>query len=261
VKTQATPDQVMPLQGFWSAVGFLTRLPIPPTPYNDEIVRASMRWYPLVGALIGVLVASAFLLAYHLFPGLPLLIGVMTLTFWVGLTGALHLDGLADTIDGWVGGLGDRERTLAIMKDPHVGSSAVVWLCLFLMAKVAVISSLLAVSHTFATLLFACVWGRLAPLWLFQITPYVRAKGLASAMQNATSTPQLVAMTLAVFVASLLLLPLTSAVIGFAAVVALFFALRGWMLHRLGGCTGDTTGALIELTELFFLLTVLAVNA
>lgn len=251
----------MSIHGFWSAIGFLTRLPIPDTPYNDETVRASLRWYPVVGLVVGCIVAGGFGLWQQIFSASPLLIGVMTVVVWVALTGALHLDGLADTIDAWVGGLGDRERSLAIMKDPHVGSSAVVWLCLFLVAKIAVVACLLQSTHALASLVMACVWARLAPLWLFQLTPYVRARGLGSAMQNALTLSQLTGMTLAIALLSVWLLPPAAAFFGFGVIALIFFGLRGWMLHRLGGTTGDTAGALIELIELFFLLTVVAVNA
>lgn len=251
----------MSMHGFWSAIGFLTRLPIPDTPYNDDTVRASMRWYPVAGLIVGVIVAGSLALWQQVFPGSPLLAGVMTVATWVALTGALHLDGLADTIDAWVGGLGDRERTLAIMKDPHVGSSAVVWLCLFLVAKVAVVASAMQGSHAFAALIMACVWARLAPLWLFRLTPYVRARGLGSAMQGALTLSQLTGLTVAVALLSVWLLPPVASVLGFGAILLVFSGLRQWMLHRLGGTTGDTAGALIELTEFFFLLTLVAVNA
>lgn len=246
------------LQGFWAATGFLTRLPIPETPYNDQTVRASLPWYPAVGLLMGLLVAGSAWLWQWLFPQWPLLMGVMTVAGWVALTGALHLDGLADTLDAWVGGLGDRERTLAIMKDPHVGSTAVVWLNLFLIAKVAAVAALASASVNLGGLALACVWARLTPLWLFLLTPYVRAQGLGSAMQDAVRLPLCATLTIGVTVLTAVALPLT-AVIALMVVIPLLFALsRQWLLHRLGGTTGDTAGALIEITELVFLLTLLA---
>lgn len=246
------------MAGFWAAIGFLTRLPMPATPYNDETVRASLRWYPLVGLLVGALVALAAMGLQCLFPQAGLLVAVGTITCWVGLTGALHLDGLADTLDAWVGGLGDRERTLAIMKDPHVGSTAVVWLSLFLMAKVAAVMALLDTPYGCSGLLLACAWARLSPLWLFQLTPYVRAQGLGTAMQNALSRSQCLSLSFGVILIALLLLPVWMTLLLTLTSAVLFLLCRHWMLTRLGGMTGDTAGALIELTELVFLLTLLA---
>ena len=95
------------------AVQFLTRFPIrlDPPPVARE-VGLSLLWYPAVGVLLGLLVwVSAILLSPLATP----LAAAMVLALWVSCTGALHLDGLADTADAWVGGRGDRERTLAIM--------------------------------------------------------------------------------------------------------------------------------------------------
>ena len=245
-------------EGFWSAVGFLTRLPIPATPYNEDTVRRSMVWYPLVGLIIGVLVAGASTLLQWVFPQAPLVVGVMTVACWVAVAGGLHLDGLADTLDAWVGGLGDRERSLAIMKDPHVGSSAVVWLCLFLLAKCAALTSIAATGQLSFALILACSWSRLTSPWLFQLTPYVRAQGLGTGMQSAVSLRGCLALTAIVIIVSLLCLP-GSRILWIAPVMAGLFVLgRTWMLQRLGGTTGDTAGALIELSEMDFLLIFLA---
>lgn len=246
------------ITGFWVALGFLTRLPIPTTPYNDEAVRASLRWYPLVGLLIGIGVALSAWGLMQLFSASPLLAGVMSVAVWVSLTGALHLDGLADTLDAWVGGLGDRERTLTIMKDPHVGSTAVVWLGLFLLTKVAAVTVLAGGKIGLTGIALTCATARLSPLWLFHTTPYVRAQGLGSAMQNALSLSQIVTLTLSVIIFCMLLLPLSTVVWLTGVITLLFILCRQWMLTRLGGSTGDTAGALIELTELTFLLTLVA---
>lgn len=105
------------------ALQFLTRLPVRllgmPAP---EQVGRSLLWYPLVGLLLGgLLLAAQALLSQQ--PAV--LQAALLLTLWVALSGGLHLDGLADTADAWVGGYGDRERTLAIMKDPRSGPIAV----------------------------------------------------------------------------------------------------------------------------------------
>src|SRR5690606_7673193 len=123
------------------ALQFLTRLPVrlPGMPEAQQIGR-SLLWYPLVGLLLGGL-----LLALHgLLGATPALLqAAILLAVWAGLSGGLHLDGLADSADAWVGGLGDRERTLAIMKDPRSGPIAVVVLLLVLLLKFAALAVLL----------------------------------------------------------------------------------------------------------------------
>lgn len=118
---------------FWIALQFLSSLPVslPGMPAPREVGR-SLLYYPLVGLLFGLLLW----LASHLLQGTPSpLHAALLLTLWVLLSGALHLDGLADSADAWLGGFGDRERTLRIMKDPRSGPIAVVTLVLVLLLK------------------------------------------------------------------------------------------------------------------------------
>lgn len=118
---------------FWIALQFLSSLPVRlsgmPTP--QEMGR-SLLFYPVVGLLFGLLLW----LASQLLDGVAApLHAALLLALWVLLSGALHLDGLADSADAWLGGFGDRERTLQIMKDPRSGPIAVVTLVLVLLLK------------------------------------------------------------------------------------------------------------------------------
>lgn len=109
------------IDGLLAAVGFLTRIPVPAWAFARPGAQArSLPWYPLVGLLLGVLLLA---LAWCLRGAAPLLAAAIVLSSWVWLTGALHVDGLADSTDAWVGGMGDRARTLAIMK----GTPAARW--------------------------------------------------------------------------------------------------------------------------------------
>ena len=111
------------LQAFLIALQFLTRLPVrlPEAPGEQDIGR-SLLYYPLVGLLLGFTLAA---LAWALGEG-TLLHAAILLAAWVLMSGALHLDGLADSADAWAGGQGDRERSLAIMKDPACGPAGAV---------------------------------------------------------------------------------------------------------------------------------------
>ncbi|MBB2495149.1 adenosylcobinamide-GDP ribazoletransferase [Aquipseudomonas ullengensis] len=226
------------------ALQFLTRLPVrlPGMPQAADIGR-SLLWYPLVGLLIGGL-----LLALHLLLGsAPLLLhAALLLAAWVALSGGLHLDGLADTADAWVGGYGDRERTLTIMKDPRSGPIAVVVLVLLLLLKFAALVALLQAGQWAALLLAPWLGRSLLPL-LFLTTPYVRAGGLGEALSQHLPRQQL---PLLLAVNGLAMLAFGWSVLAaiLAALLA-FYLLRRAFVARLGGTTGDTAGALLELAE------------
>lgn len=229
---------------WWIALQFLTRLPVTlagmPTPEQNG---RSLLFYPLVGLLIGLLLYSAQLL---LGDTAVLLQAALVLTLWVGISGGLHLDGLADSADAWVGGLGDKQRTLEIMKDPRSGPIAVVVLVLLLLLKFAALVTLLESGAGLWLLLVPWLARALLPL-LFLSTPYVRAGGLGQALAAHLPRRQLPWVLAAhVLAMSLFGWPALLAVL-VAGVV--FLGLRTLMLKRLGGTTGDTAGALLEIAE------------
>jgi adenosylcobinamide-GDP ribazoletransferase len=241
----ATDDGVM--RALLVAIGFLTRVPVPAHTFDDARARAdSLAWYPLVGALIGgVLGVFAWLLR----DTSALLSSALVVAAWVALTGALHLDGLADSADAWVGGMGDRDKTLAIMKDPRAGPVGVVALLLALMLKFAALASLGAAP--WSALLLAPLLARASLTALFLTTPYVRSGGLGTGLADAPRRACGVAL-MAVVVAVL-----TFGWRGLLAMVlaaAVFGVWRKACLDRLGGCTGDTAGALTEMVEVVVLI-------
>jgi adenosylcobinamide-GDP ribazoletransferase len=229
---------------WWIALQFLTRLPVrlAGIPSPQQIGR-SLLWYPLVGLLLGLLLFAL----QQLLGGLSLLLqAALLLTVWVGVSGGLHLDGLADSADAWVGGYGDRERTLEIMKDPRSGPIAVVVLVLLLLLKFAALVSLL--ENDTGVLLVLLPWiGRSVLPLLFFTTPYVRQGGLGQALAEHLPRQQL-PWLLAVH-AMLMLLFGWSGLLALLVAGGVFIWLRMLMLNRLGGTTGDTAGALLELVE------------
>lgn len=234
------------------AMQFLTRLPLPQVASDDaRAFGRSMLWYPVVGLLIGLLLCGLM----WLLSGVSATLSAALLLFaWVLVTGALHLDGLADSADAWLGGHGNRERTLAIMKDPYCGPAAVVLLVCVLLAKFAALQALVEAGNG-VLLLLAPVLARAALPVLFATTPYARQHGLGSAL--ATHLPRRGALIVMLLVAMLALIvfgqPAALALLVFALI---FLGLRRLMLKRLGGTTGDTAGALVELVELAVLVTV-----
>ncbi len=226
------------------ALQFLTRLPVclPGMPESAAIGR-SLLWYPLVGLLIGGLLLGLHLL---LASAPVLLHAALLLAAWVALSGGLHLDGLADTADAWVGGYGDRERTLAIMKDPRSGPIAVVVLMLVLLLKFAALVALLQAGQWAALLLAPWLGRALLPL-LFLTTAYVRAGGLGEALSQHLPRQQL-PLLLAVNALAMLAFG-WSAALAIGTALLTFYLLRRAFISRLGGTTGDTAGALLELAE------------
>jgi adenosylcobinamide-GDP ribazoletransferase len=237
---------------FLIALQFLTRLPVRLSGVPEaRLVGRSLLYYPLVGLVLG-LVLAALHWALGNAPGL--LRAALVLTTWVLLTGALHLDGLADSADAWVGGLGNRERTLAIMKDPYCGPVAVVTLTVVLLIKFAALHNL--GSNDWLTLLFVPAIARGAIPLLFLTTPYVRPGGLGSVL--AAHLPRTA--SVAVIVATGVIVLLAAGMKGFGLLLTaagVFLLLRALMIRRLGGTTGDTAGALVEVTEVTALLATL----
>jgi adenosylcobinamide-GDP ribazoletransferase len=231
------------------AVQFLTRLPVPITLVADARERGrSVLYYPLVGLILGAILATLYVL---LADAPTMLRAALLLAAWVLLSGALHLDGLADSADAWIGGLGNRQRTLAIMKDPYCGPAAVVALFMVLLVKSAALYSLQPDSAVFLALVPTLARSGI-PL-LFLTTPYVRRGGAGAAI--AAHLPRTAA-------------AVVIAIVGIATIVfagatgwwllltlgGVFIVLRAAMLSRIGGTTGDTAGALIELTEMALLV-------
>lgn len=230
---------------FWIALQFLSSLPIrlPGMPTPQELGR-SLLFYPLVGLLFGGLLWAL----NGLLLGTPALLhAALLLSVWVMLSGGLHLDGLADSADAWLGGFGDRERTLSIMKDPRSGPIAVVTLVLVLLLKFTALLALIE-QHSMAGLILAPLIGRGALLGVFLNTPYVRAGGLGQALADhlPRKTGQQV---LLLSVLACVLIGGWSGVVALVLAALMFFWLRQVMLRRLGGTTGDTAGALLELLE------------
>lgn len=232
------------MRPFLIALQFLTSLPVrlDGLPEPQQIGK-SLLCYPLVGLLLGVIL---WLLSLALAGAAPPLQAALLLAAWVALTGALHLDGLADSADAWLGGFGDRERTLEIMKDPRSGPIAVSVLVLLLLLKFVALWTLLAQDGRLA-LLLAPLLGRGALLGLFLTTAYVRPGGLGHAL--AEHMPRRQVCVVLVLMALVCMLVGAGGWTAVAITVVVGLLVRRSLCRRLGGTTGDTAGALLELVE------------
>jgi len=224
---------------------FLTRLPWPdPGAVEDADAGRAALFYPFIGLLIG---AALWALAASLGEAPTTVAAVLVVVLWTWLTGALHLDGVSDSTDGWVGGLGSRERTLEIMRDPRAGAMGVVAVVLLLLAKWTAVAALLTAGQA-AALIWVPMLARAQLLVLFLTTPYARSSGLASAA--LAHLPRAAAWLIAVasFLAVAWLLGGDAAWVLVAVMVVASLWRRMWM-NRIRGFTGDTAGALVELSE------------
>lgn len=208
---------------------------------TDEIAQGAI-FFPAIGLLLGsILVLVSYLLAPFANSGLSSVLLVALLAL---LTGGLHLDGLGDTFDG-LGAGGDRERMLRIMDDSHTGAFGVIAIALVLFLKIDALESL--DFDRWRALLAAPVLGRWAMVLMAYRSKAVKP-GLGSTLIDHLSTTHLV---LATFITLLLIAAiLRGAGIALMVWVAVFsMASKIYFHRRLGGVTGDTFGAVGELSE------------
>nr|WP_242519064.1 adenosylcobinamide-GDP ribazoletransferase [Halochromatium roseum] len=249
----------------WVAMRFLTRFPLPvasdasPLDVDPVTLGRSALCYPLVGLLLGASLLLLWLGVSSLPAGAPpLATAALLLACWVWSTGGLHLDGLGDCADAWVGGLDSRERTLKILKDPLTGSMGVVVLVLILLVKFAALASLPLGLAGALVLLLTPALARAQLLALPLTTVSARPDGLGAALQQRLPRRGAsLVLALSGLLALLLFAIAGHWALGVALVVTaglLLFVWRRSMLERLGGFTGDTAGALVELTEAGLLL-------
>ncbi|MHA7833561.1 MAG: adenosylcobinamide-GDP ribazoletransferase [Algiphilus sp.] len=235
-------------RAFLIALQFLSIVPVALRPAPEARDNGlSLLYYPLVGLLLGLLLVAVAGATQGLFP-VPV-VAALLIAIWALLTGALHLDGLADSADGWLGGHGDRARTLRIMQDPYSGAAGVVALIVVLLLKWTALSALLLTTWWWLLMLVPML-GRAAAILLLAHTPYARRGGIASAMLPQMPRKAVDGVALAAVAAALLL---TVRAAGLAQVLLLLllpaaavWGWRRWVQKRLGGITGDTAGAAIE---------------
>ena len=244
------------MTSFLIALQFLTRIPIKlKTIPSEQQTAQSLLYYPVVGLIIGIIL---YLINLSLTNTTDEIRAAMVLLGWVAITGALHLDGLADSADALVGGYGDKEKTLAIMKDPYCGPVGVVSLVVLLLLKFSFILSL-STNNTYL-LILAPLLARTSVIASFLVIPYVRQQGLGSSMANHLPHKQSIAIIAATSSIVLFAFGWNSVAI-FFSIVIVFYLLKKILLHRIGGITGDTLGAQIEIMETLVLIVGLATFA
>jgi adenosylcobinamide-GDP ribazoletransferase len=233
-----------------AAIGLLTRVPVPAAADAETAGRA-MRWFPLAGALIGAIYAGVAWLGMLRLPAL--LVAVLVTITEAVLTGALHMDGLADTADGFGGGK-TREDILRIMRDPSIGSYGAVALVLLVVFKIAAIAALLGRRAAPLYLVLAAALGRWTAAPLSRFLPYARPSQAAPVFVGNVELIWSTLFAVAIVTVAATVIGGRQALSCFAAAGAATAGFGAFCHRKIGGITGDTLGAAIEISECLVLL-------
>jgi len=229
-------------QGFSLAVSMLSILPFFNVHHFFKGINGyAVMVYPLVGLLLGTLLGGTYLLLHPYFPQEHLKVALMFL--WVLLTGALHLDGFADTVDAL---FVSPSAAQAVMKEPHVGAMALVFTTAFLIFKASALWHL-EVVYLLPILMMLARYNTVLAIYFF---PYIRQEGMGKLAKEELSTLQLVSSSLLVM-SVLFIWPKGWLLLGVSLFV--LFITKHFFLRRYGGFSGDMYGFLIEISELAML--------
>jgi len=242
------------MRGLAVAIRFLTRLSVPwPQDHRTDDLARSLPWFPLVGALVGLVIGGVGMALVRLGLHVGLAAAVAAVVVGPLLTGALHEDGLADTADG-LGGGRDREAVLRILRDSRVGAYGVLATVAAMLLRVEALQ-VLPMHQWPLALAAAHALGRLATVRLMATLPYARTEhaGLAAPMVAGLSP-------LRQALAAALGIGLAVGLAGVAGLIAIGLGLLAvvllgrWYERRLGGITGDLLGAACVTVEILTLV-------
>ncbi len=238
------------MKHFILMVRFFTRIPLKGNSVSKEgDFGKGLPYFPLVGLVIG----TFNLLAFYFFS----FFGNMTVTtvFWVFaniiITGALHIDGLADTCDGLLS-YRDKDRMLEIMKDSRIGTNGVIAILMDIVMRISLMLSVSANIRPYA-ILISPVLGKTLMLVLIWMTPYARKSGIGGLFYKDITKKYMIVGVLSgilftTFIYSWRLYPIL------ILCSVKIFIFRNFVIKKIGGMTGDTLGAANEIAELSFLL-------
>ncbi|NLA29409.1 MAG: hypothetical protein GX875_07130 [Propionibacterium sp.] len=247
--------------GLALTAGFFSIIPMPVlTQLGTDETRRALRWFPTLGALFGI-AAGAVGAGTLLLSGSQLLAATLVVLVWQALTGAMHLDGLADSFDG-LAALGshkegrDAARALEIMRTPDTGAMGVAAIVLALLVQVAALAAAPDAEALFALAILAPMTGRAAVLVASRPgVPAARKGGFGALFHEVTPLGQIIVQLIVLAAASALLGWWVAGFLGALGLVGALVIALGvsvvWV-HRLtstfAGLTGDLFGALIEVT-------------
>jgi len=231
------------------SIQFLTRVPLR---YHCDpatiSVRTSLFCFPLVGFFIGAVLFTVWYLLSILTQFNGFTIALIIVTIETIITGAFHLDGLADTFDALLSSGTTPEQKLSIMKDSRIGVMGAVALILSILLKIVFIGELIGHNLSSALLLYPLVGRWTLVLFLF-MSPYLRASGTGHLLAQNIDRKSLL-------IASLWLIPcllVPTFLLSFIVLLALLLLYRSYIHKNLGGITGDVLGSACVIAEIIIL--------
>lgn len=235
----------------------LSRLPVPKVPDKDFERQAQAVWaFPIIGLIIGGFSTLVILILQHL--GQPDMVSAgLALTVCIIFTGAMHEDGLADTVDGFWGGY-TQERRLEIMKDSHIGTYGVLALVLSLGLRWVTLAALISTVGAWVMIPVAALSRAAMPVLMLSL-PNARDHGLSHQVGTPSRRPAALGLTIAAGVAWLTLglgPALVCLLVGALGLTGLYHLIR----CKIGGRTGDTLGTAQQVTEILCLLTLVSLT-
>jgi adenosylcobinamide-GDP ribazoletransferase len=215
---------------------------------SDNLSR-SLLYFPFVGLLIGgCLVVANFILSNHLSNSI---VNISIILLLIILTGALHLDGFADTIDGFYAGK-DRQEILKIMEDSRIGTMGATGLIILILSKFALLEGIPEVIK-YKALLLMPVSSRWAMVVSGSLSKPAKSEGLGKFFCKPVGLRGWLGGTLFTLIVAFLILKIRS-ILFIVSLFLLTLILTGYINRKIGGMTGDTFGAINELSEVFSLL-------
>ena len=272
------------MKGFLLLLSFMTRIPMPKTEYDEEKLGKSMKYFPVVGIIVGLILLFFCIVFTFIFKNLtysavlPLMIIVVILTDLI-TTGALHLDGLADTFDG-IFSYRSKHKMLEIMKDSRLGSNGALALILYFLLKFVLLFSLTIESREAAIYVIMTypVVARFCSVVSCASSPYARGSGMGKTFVDNTKTCGLIVATVItlLYTVGMVFIPFIFftnyslsiqfiiqtilVILVIVALLALFaYAFSKLIERKIGGITGDILGALLEISSLLYIVLILVV--
>jgi adenosylcobinamide-GDP ribazoletransferase len=234
------------MKPLFAALQFLSILPIPSAwTGQGQLLSRSVKFFPIVGLILGAMAAGCAWLLSCVFP--PIVVATMTVTVLAVITRGLHLDGLADTADGF-GSVSDRQRTLDIMKDSYTGAMGVIAIVCISLLKVVSLSVLEAEALWQSVLLMVLISRSMMTLPI-SLLPYARKEGGLGKLFCRTRSPFNAVRAVLVALAVGWLIAGFAGIAAAMASVVVTMAFGHYCQWKIGGVTGDTIGATSEMIE------------
>lgn len=244
------------LESIVVAFQFLTRLYLPiNVEWDTANLRRSLTWFGLVGAFIGVILAGAMTL-FNRFDLIPAVSAIIILIIWIFITGGMHIDGISDMADGFFS-MRDKEKTLEIMKDSHVGAFGVITIVFLLLIKFEMLKEFIIIEKNVRLLILPPTIARIAAGLVLSFYETTKKSGLGYTFHS--SDPRIfwaIGFVVTLIISSILNIK-SLIFIGIAILASNLMAL--WAKKKIGGLNGDIYGAIVETVEVIGMVFICAV--